>query len=54
MSETSVVSGVNSQSPSRRTKIQEAGLDAHPGWRMCGFRDQGVEIGRFRGGDVWV
>ncbi len=20
---------------------------------MCGFRDQGVEIGRFRGGDVW-
>ncbi len=31
------------------------------GWRsvgleveMCGFRDQGVEIGRFRGKDVWV
>ncbi len=31
------------------------------GWRsvgleveMCVFRDQGVEIGRFRGGDVWV
>ncbi len=31
------------------------------GWRrvglgvvMCGFRDQGVETGRFRGGDGWV
>ncbi len=24
------------------------------GVEMGGFRDQGVEIGRFRGGDGWV
>ncbi len=42
--------------PHCRTKIQGAGLDPHPGgWRlvglgvgMGGFRDQGVETGRFR------
>ncbi len=24
------------------------------GWGWAGFRDQGVETGRFRGGDGWV